>query len=396
MIVANTADAVVDAVRDAGCAGRTLEIIGTGSRRGYGRPVYADAVLDVSGLAGIVDYDPAELVLTARPGTSLADIAALAAGHGQYLAFDPPDLAPLWGGEPGIGTLGGALALGLGGPRRLSAGAPRDHLLGFAAVNGSGEMFSAGGKVIKNVTGYDLPKLLAGSLGTLAVFTEVTIKMLPAPRATATLAWPGLNDSAAIAAMTRALNSSVAISGAAHVSIADEEQGGGLATTRLRLTGVPAAVEQNIAMLTNLLRDFGTAVEIDDADVFWHDIGGVSRFARTGTIVWRVCLPPSMAVAFTAELDPASNPTWYYDWGGGLVWLMLPNAEDAHAAMVRGALAATAGADGHATLVRAPDAVRRAVAPFQPLPPALAALSDRVRERFDPDGILNPGRMWAT
>lgn len=396
-IRADTAAAVADAVRESYDAGRTFEVVGSGSRRGYGRLVDADAVLDVSGLSGIVDYDPAELVLTARPGTGIAEITALVADSGQHLAFDPPDLAPLWGGAPGAGTLGGMLALGLGGPRRVSAGAPRDHFLGFAAVNGRGENFSAGGKVIKNVTGYDLPKLLAGSLGTLAVLTEVTIKVLPAPRAAITLTWFGLDDGAAIAAMTRALNSPLVLQAAAHVPAACGACAGHVrAVTSLHLAGNPVAVAANARNLADLMGDIGPPETTGDGDRFWHDLGGVERFTRAGEIVWRVVLPPSTAAAFTAALDPSSDPRWLYDWGGGLVWVVLPDAADGHAAMLRGALAATAGHDGHATLVRASDAVRRTVAPFQPLAPALAELSDRVRQRFDPGGVLNPGRIWAS
>ena len=382
-IRATAAAAVVDAVRDACGRGRTLEIVGTGTRRGYGRPVVADDVLDVGGLAGVVDYDPAELVLTARPGTLIADIAILAAAHGQHIAFEPPDLAPLWGGAAGSGTLGGALALGLGGPRRPFAGAPRDHFLGFAAVNGLGEQFSAGGKVIKNVTGYDLPKLMAGSLGTLAVLTEVTIKMLPAPRATATLAWGGLDTAAAVALMTRALGSPAEITGAAHVPAR-----AGPATTRLRLAGVPVAVEAGIAALGSLLSAFGQAARIDDADAFWRDVGGVHAFADDTDLVWRVSLPPSQAVAFVTALN-SDDARWFFDWGGGLVWVMQRADDDI--GRVRRALTATGG-DGHATLVRAPEAVRHAFPPFQPLASALAALNARVRARFDPAGTLNPGR----
>jgi len=383
-IRATTAAAVADAVRDACGRGRTLEVVGTGTRRGYGRPVAADDVLDVGGLAGVVDYDPAELVLTTRPGTPIADIAMLAAAHGQHIAFEPPDLAPLWGGAAGSGTLGGALALGLGGPRRPFAGAPRDHFLGFAAVNGLGEQFSAGGKVIKNVTGYDLPKLMAGSLGTLAILTEVTIKMLPAPRATATLAWAGLDAAGAVVLMTQALGTSAAITGAAHVPAR-----AGPATTRLRLAGVPVAVKAGIAALGSLLSVFGPPAQIEDADAFWRDIGGVHAFADDADLVWRVSLPPSQAVAFVTALGP-DDARWLFDWGGGLVWVMQRADDDI--GRVRRALTATGG-DGHATLVRAREAVRRAVPPFQPLTPTLAALTARVRARFDPSGTLNPGRI---
>lgn len=391
VIRAATAEAVIDAVRDAFARSGTLEIVGTGTRRGYGRPVDADTRLDLSDLAGVVDYDPAELVLTARPGTPIAEIVALAAGHGQHLAFDPPDLAPLWGGTSGSGTLGGALALGLGGSARPFAGAPRDHFLGFAAINGVGEPFAAGGKVIKNVTGYDLPKLLAGSLGTLAVLTEVTIKMLPAPRARATLAWSGLDAGAAVALMTAALASPAAITGAAHLPAA--AGAAGAATTCLRLAGVGVAVDAAAAALAQLLSPFGPARRLDAADDFWRAIGSVAPLVAADDLVWRVSLPPSTAAAFVAAL-PDDGARWFLDWGGGLVWLWFPPSTAGHDTMIRGVLASAAGADGHATLVRAPDAVRREIAPFQPLAPALAALSERVRARFDPGRVLNPGRIW--
>lgn len=382
-------------ISDACAAHTTLEIIGTGTRRGYGGIVDAGRVLDLSGLTGVVDYDPAELVLTARPGTPMREIEVLVAEAGQHLAFEPPDLAPLWGGPAGGGTIGGALACGIGGSRRLSAGAPRDHFLGFEAVNGSGEIFHAGGKVIKNVTGYDLPKLMTGSFGTLAVLTEITIKVLPAPRAMATLVLTGLSEAAAIAAMTVALNSPAVVTGAAHfpASISNE----GEASTRLRLEGVAVAVDAYARQLSQLLTPFGRVETVDSAvaAAAWHDISAVHPFTTDGEIVWRIVLPPSTAASFVAALDHSAQPRWYFDWGGGLVWLMLPPASDSHAAVVRGALAATAGADGHATLVRAPDVVRRSVAVFEPLEPGLAALSERVRARFDLAGILNPGRMLA-
>ncbi len=392
VIRAATAEAVIDAVRDASARSRTLEIVGTGTRRGYGRPVAADTLLDLSDLAGVVDYDPAELVLTARPGTLIAEIAALAGGHGQHLAFDPPDLAPLWGGASGSGTLGGALALGLGGPARPFAGAPRDHFLGFAAVNGTGELFVAGGKVIKNVTGYDLPKLLAGSLGTLAVLTEVTIKMLPAPRAGATLVWTALDARAAVALMTAALASPAAITGAAHLPA--KTGYARTAMTCLRLAGVSVAVDAAAVALAELLSSFGPARRLDAADDFWRVIGSVAPLVAADDLVWRVSLPPSTAAAFVAALPLPDGARWFLDWGGGLVWLWLPPATAGHDTMIRRVLASTVGADGHATLVRAPDEVRREITPFQPLAPALAALSERVRARFDPGRVLNPGRIW--
>jgi glycolate oxidase FAD binding subunit len=383
-------------IRAARSSGTRLEVVAGGSRRGYGRPVEADTVLDVSGLTGVVDYDPAELVLTARPGTPMREIAALLAAHGQHLAFEPGDLAPLWGGASGSGTLGGALACGLGGSRRPSAGAPRDHFLGFEAVNGMGEVFSAGGKVIKNVTGYDLPKLLAGSFGTLAVMTEVTVKVLPAPPHVATLALERLAPTQAIAAMGRALNSAAAVSGAAylpngHPTLGDEP------LVLLRLEGVRISVAERIERLRDLLAGITGRTMFREAVAAaapWADLGAVHPFANRDETIWRVVLPPSAAMAFITALPAIDDMRWLCDWGGGLLWLFLPPADDGHAASVRAALAATAGRDGHATLFRAPDAVRLASIPFQPLEPALAALTARVKARFDPDGIFNPGRLY--
>ncbi len=383
VLVPQSASDIASIVRD---TLGTLDIIGTGTRRGYGRPVVADAVLDTSRLAGIIDYDHAELVLTALPGTTLSEIDAAVAERGQCLAFEPPAVGALYG--TGAGTLGGALAMGLAGPRRPAAGSARDHFLGFEAVNGSGEIFRAGGKVIKNVTGYDLPKLLAGSLGTLAVLTEVTIKVLPAPPRTATLAIDGLGVAEAVAAMTVALNSSTAVTGAAHLPHGDTPR------TLLRLEGVTVSVAARIEQLSALL-----AVPVDILDdqasqTLWAQVRDVVAFARPGEIVWRVSLPPSAAPALIAALPQARA---LIDWGGGLAWLFLPPAADGHAATVRAALAGVVGpADGHATLFRAPDDVRAAQSVFQPLEAGLALLGERVRQRFDPRGMFNPGRLYGT
>ena len=333
-----------------------------------------------------LDYDHAELVLTARPATTLAALSGVLAERGQCLAFEPPDFSGLYGTSPG--TLGGALAMGLAGPRRPAAGSARDHFLGFEAVNGSGEIFRAGGKVIKNVTGYDLPKLLAGSLGTLAVLTEVTIKVLPAPPRTATLAIEGLSVAEAVAAMTVALNSAAAVTGAAHLPHGDNPR------TLLRLEGVEVSVVARVQQLSRLLALPVDILDDQASHALWAQVRNVVAFARPGEIVWRVSLPPSAAPALVAAL-PAARAL--VDWGGGLVWLFLPPAENAHAPAVRAALAGiVAPADGHATLFRAPDDVRGVQSVFQPLDPGLALLSERVRQRFDPCGIFNPGRLYGT
>src|SRR4029453_10899227 len=201
------------AVQWALAEGKALELVGQGSKRAIGRPAQTDLTLDLSGLSGVTLYEPEELVLSAKAGTPLAEIEALVASKGQQLAFEPMDYGPILGGTPGRGTIGGALAANLSGPRRIKAGAARDHFLGVSAVSGRGEIFKSGGRVVKNVTGYDLCKLIAGSWGTLAAMTEVTIKVLPSPETEATVLIAGLAPAQAVDAMTGAMGSSCDVSG---------------------------------------------------------------------------------------------------------------------------------------------------------------------------------------
>ena len=210
-------DQVVEAVAWAAAEEQPLEIIGCGSKRGLGRPVQAANSLDLSGLSGITLYEPEELVLSARAGTKLSQIEAALEEQNQMLAFEPANLAPLLGDEAGEASIGGVLACNLSGPRRIKAGAARDHFLGVESASGRGELFKSGGRVVKNVTGYDLCKLLCGSYGTLAVMTDVTVKVLPRPEKTYSVLLLGLDDATAVQAMSRALGSPHEVSGAAHL-----------------------------------------------------------------------------------------------------------------------------------------------------------------------------------
>jgi len=391
----NTQDEIAALVREAGEAGRTLEVVGAGTRRMLGRPVDADAVLDVSGLAGVVAYEPEELAITARPGTALAEVRSLLAQRGQHLAFEPPDLGPLLGRPAGEGTLGGAVAMNLAGPRRLSAGALRDHFLGFSGVSGRGEAFKAGGRVVKNVTGYDLMKVVAGSWGTLVVLAEVTLKTLPAPETVRTVVVRGLSDADAVRAMADAMGSPHEVSGAAHLP-ADVAPALGLdgASTLLRLEGVPPSVLPRLAQLSRRLAAFGGEVgDLDDAPsrALWEAVRDVRPFAdHQDEVVWKLSVAPSEGSRAADAVRRATGARVLLDWAGGLVWAAVPpDLPDGGAAAVRRAV----GAGGHATLVRAPEDLRRAVPVFHPQPPALAALSARVKASFDPRGVLNPGRM---
>ena len=399
-----SAKEVEQAVQWALSAGKTLEVLAGGSRRAIGRPMQTDLTLDLSALTGITLYEPQELVLSARAGTPLAEIEAALASKDQQLAFEPMDCAPILGGVAGAGTIGGALASNLSGPRRIKAGAARDHFLGFTAVSGRGEAFKSGGRVVKNVTGYDLCKLMAGSWGTLAVLTDVILKTLPRPETEETVMIRGLEAPRAIGAMTSAMASGCDVSGAAHLPVdaaahlASEVAGAGAAVTALRLEGFALSVAHRKRVLSKELRGFGEVSELaaPASRGLWQAVRDVMPFAAAGDSdprpLWRVSVPPSRGAELVAMIAKEVQADVLYDWAGGLVWLSLERRDDAGAAVISGAVAATGG---HATLMRAAAATRAAADVFTRTGPALSALSKRVKESFDPKGVLNPGRMWA-
>ena len=375
-----TAEEVAEIVADANATARPLEIVGGGTKRAIGGVRGAQTVLSLAGLDRVVDYQPEELVLTAQPGVKLSVLEKLVAAEGQTLAFEPPRLARLLGAK-GQPTLGGVLAAGLSGPRRLRAGAARDHLLGIAAVTGRGELAKAGGKVVKNVTGYDLCKLMAGSWGTLAVLTEVTIKVLPAPRTEATLLLFGMPDERAAEAMRDAMNAAAEVSGAAHLPLAVASRAplkAEMAVTALRLEGFEASVAARLETLAAGLRAFGRAERLDAAHsrAFWGEVREVEALWRDRRPLWRVSLPPASGWRFPEGLEGEA----LYDWAGGLVWFASPASADAVRARAR-------ELGGHATLYRGEGLA------FEPPTGPLAALNARVKAAFDPMGVLNPGRL---
>jgi glycolate oxidase FAD binding subunit len=394
----------VEAAVQWACAERkALDVVGQSSKRVLGRPAQTDATLDLSGLAGITLYEPEELVLSARAGTPLSDIQELAASRNQALAFEPMDYGPLLGAPPGRGTIGGSLAINLSGPRRFKAGAARDHFLGVTAVSGRGETFKSGGRVVKNVTGYDLCKLLAGSWGTLAAMTDVTLKMLPKAETEASVLVAGLDDGRAVEAMAAALASASEVSAAAHLPKPaalrmTAAEGGGQAVTAMRLEGVERSVAHRTQLLEDLVRALGPLIVLDQprSSALWKEIRDVRCFAASGPtaqrFVWRISTAPAHGAELGRRLAAQTDVELAYDWAGGLIWAAIAPSQDAGEAIVRAAVAACGG---HATLVRAPAAVRAQVAVFEPQPAPLAALTARVKQGFDPLGVLNPGRMWA-
>jgi glycolate oxidase FAD binding subunit len=392
-----------DQIAGALAAEEPVELVAGGSKRGLGRPVQAAHMLDLAFLSGIRDYAPSELVLTAGAGTPLGEIERALEEAGQMLAFEPPDWRALLGSgeQHGAGpTLGGVLACNLSGPRRVKAGAARDHFLGFRAVSGRGEIFKAGGKVIKNVTGYDLPKLMAGSYGTLAALEEVTVKVLPRPETVATLLFTNVEPVAAGQLMSAALGSPHDVSGAAYLPVGAAMPfafPGSVGTVGLRLEGPAPSVEFRC---DSLIRERGTSNATEtatgsEAIAFWRAIGEAAPLAGlAGSAVWRISVAPARGAELGQAISRLLDAVWFLDWGGGLLWLAVPEATDAGAEAIRTAIRGPEGRDtGHATLIRGSPALRGSIAVFEPQPAPLAALTRRIKDAFDPAHILNPGRM---
>jgi glycolate oxidase FAD binding subunit len=350
-IVSETADRaseLAERVRAASASRSPLRIVGGDSKAFYGRTVGGEP-LDVAGHAGVVDYEPSELVITARAGTRIQEIEGLLARQGQRLAFEPPILGA-------ASTLGGVVAAGLAGPRRPFAGAVRDSVLGVTVLNGKGEALRLGGTVFKNVAGFDGFRLMAGALGCLGVLLEVSLRVAPIPAAEISrgfeLPWP-----AAQARLTALMRQPLPLSGAAH----DGER------LHLRLAGPMGAVAAAASELGGE----------DTPEAFWEDL----RHRRSGPLtaprLWRLSVPR------TANLTDLPGPA-IRDWAGAEIWL----DSDAPAEHLR-RLASDAG--GHATLYRGAAPGEEV---FAPLSPALLALHQRLKAAFDPAGVFNPGRMY--
>ena len=391
---------VLEAVQWALASSTPLEIIGHGSKRGIGCPVGADHVLDMSGLSGVTLYEPDELVLSAKAGTPVAEIEKLLADNKQCFHFEPMDYGPLLSGEGGRGTIAGVLMANLSGPRRLKAGAARDHILGVRVVSGRGELFKSGGRVVKNVTGYDLSKGMANSWGTLGAATEVTFKVLPAPETVATIAVRGLDDEAAARVMAMAMGSREEVASAAHLPpsviwrFLDGKLGSDAATI-LRLEGFAPSVAHRARQLQTLLASADMIDVLDEAQSrqLWREVRDVLPFVKAGDqrAVWRVSMTPMQGWCMVDEFRRYAGADAFYDWQGGLIWLRMEAGPEAQ--ILRELIAKHGG--GHATLVRATESVRANVNVFEPQPAALAALSHRLKQQFDPENILNRGRLYS-
>ncbi|MDB5733652.1 MAG: hypothetical protein JWN16_289 [Alphaproteobacteria bacterium] len=377
--VANS-DQVVDFVRAARADKSPFEIVSGGTRRSVGRPLGDMPVLDVSALNGIISYEPGELILTAAPATPLAQINAVLAEKNQRLGFDPADWSRLLGSN-GVATLAGAVSCDASGSGRLRHGPARDSLLGFQGVNGLGLSFRAGGKVVKNVTGFDLPKLVCGAHGTLTVLTEMTFRVFPKPQFAVILCLPDVTPEIGFAHLRKIARSSLEPAGLAYLPgnlLADVGQGAAL----IKLEGAAEPLEEKVALAHGLL---GNAMHrLDDGLGLFDRIGNGEVFTDIPGDVWRVMIPQSDAPRIARELNATH---WLGDLAGGLLWLAAPPSD---AARIR---SLAASVQGQAMLLRASAQSRAAHGLFAPQPPALAALNRAVKAAFDPLSLFNPGRL---
>jgi glycolate oxidase FAD binding subunit len=378
-----------------------LEVMGHGTKREVGRPVRHGAVLSTENLVGVPIYEPSELVLVALAGTPVAQLERLLAENDQEFPFEPLDLGPVLGFGPGQSTIGGLIATNFSGSRRILRGSVRDHVLGVQAVNGRGETIRAGGRVMKNVTGYDLGRALAGSWGTLAVMTEVALKVLPAQREMRTVLCFGLADPNGVEALCLAHGTPFEVSGTVHMHAALAERlsdqeiaNNGAAVTAIRVENFPASARYRSSRLKQMLQAYAPALELDTlrSRAFWDDVRRLKMFQQSGRPLWRISTSPSVAAKLVSSLARKIDVDVLYDWSGGLIWLETPPISDAGAVELRRTLAEFGG---HATLIRAEASARAGIDVFQPLDAGLMALTASVKKAFDPVGILNPGRMYA-
>lgn len=384
-------------IADARANGLRLEIQGNGSKREVGNKVDAGRIISTANISGIVQYDASELVMVAKAGTPLKEIDKALANNKQMHVFEPAN----WGiflGSKGEQTIGGVAATNMSGPRRYVAGAARDSLLGVRFINGQGQAIKNGGQVMKNVTGLDLVKLMGGSWGTLGMMTEVSFKVLPRPESEITLAVQNQSDADGAAIMAAAMTTSTEVSGAAHAPpdiaarIADAPVKGGV--TYLRLEGLKETIPVRREKLVEAL---GKGLLIEEMDArasraLWRTVRDVLPFADSGkTPVWRISVSPMVGHKVVAQVLDNANGRAFYDWQGGLVWLNLDDDQEAHSALVRETV--RSHGNGHATLVRATESVKAGVSVFHPESVAVAALSERIKNAMDPDGIFNIGRM---
>ncbi|MBD19757.1 MAG: 2-hydroxy-acid oxidase [Rhodospirillaceae bacterium] len=376
-----------------------LEIIGGGSKRAIGQLMPTKKEVSLSALSGITLYEPKELVLSAYAGTPLEEIESVLGEHNQHLAFEPINLSHLFFYNA-VQTIGGVISTNLAGPRRIYSGAPRDHLLGATMITGRGETIKTGGRVVKNVTGYDLCKLFAGSYGTLAAATKLTMKVLPVGSKIRTVLISLEKEKDAVSAMIASLQSPYEVSGASFITSALTRRSevsyiarANSSIVGIRIEGSGPSVNARCSKLKNLLMSYGDIQELHyhNSMKFWQEVANVSPYKNKKGAIWRISVVPSMVIETVNKIIRDLAVEYYLDWGGGLIWLrLIEDRSDAGARTIRNSIEV---GKGHATLIRATEDIRAQVPVFQPQASGIRELSKRIKESFDPAGILNPNKM---
>lgn len=371
-----------------------LSLAGAGTKVALGRPVAADALLSSARMNRILLHEPEELVLTVEAGALLSDVNEVLAARRQMLAFEPFEMAPLLGAA-GEATMGGIVAASCHGSRRFRAGGVRDHLLGFKAVNGFGEIVEGGGRVMKNVSGFDVSKLVTGSFGTLCFLTELTFRVWPVAEAEETLAISGLADRKALEILRGIAGEPMYASGLAHLTsgassgLAHLPDLGSGPLTLIRLEGAREAVDENVTALLARLKALAPRRLGRDVSVrLWGAISALEPFVHQAGAAWRLSAPPSAMQACVSAIGPLAA---IYDGAGGFCSVLVEEGADGEAELVHETMKVHGG---HATLLRASEALRARVPVFPPLEAPNMMLTKRVKAAFDPNSIFNPGRMY--
>ncbi len=386
---------------EASASATPVSIAGNGTKSAVGRSIQTGISVSTTSMRGITLYEPTELVMSALAGTSLARIEAELASKGQMLPFEPVDMAPMLGGPAGETTIGGVFATNISGSRRVSAGSARDHFLGVKALTGTGASFKSGGRVMKNVTGYDLARALAGSWGTLAVMTEVTFKVVPVPEDVATIVIFGLSSEIGVEALCAGMASPYETTSAVQIEPELAQRlwhapmrAAAASVTALRLENFSASIAYRRDRLATLLKPYGEVHTLDHVNsrAFWDELRQLSVLQGSDAPLWRISTAPKNGPKIAAAVRRYMDANAFYDWSGGLLWLEVLPTADAGTADIRRVVA---NHGGHATLIRANPSVRAVVDVFQPLEAGVKDLSRGIKGVLDPAGILNPGRMYA-
>jgi glycolate oxidase FAD binding subunit len=376
-----------------------LEICGSGSKKNIGRNFQSQKILDISNYSGIIKYEPEELYIKVKSGTSIKEIKEALEKKNQHLAFEPTDFGPLFEGQTNEGTIGGVIACNFAGPRRFKVGSARDHVLGFKGVNGKGEIIKSGGTVVKNVTGYDLSKVITGSFGTLSVFTEISIKVLPKPDLTKTLIISNLHLKKGLEHLSAALSSSCDPSGAVFYpeffqnkfTFNDLTTKGPI--TAIRIEGSKLSIDERIKKLINELTVDKKEISIldpDQSNIFWEKTRSLNVFANLTNNLLRIVVPGSEAFDLINKLK-IYHVKYFIDWGGNLVWAQL---DQLNSSILKEIKTIVKILGGYLTVIKVDESLKSSIDIFT-IDDVKYKICEKIKKSFDPKRILNPGKMYT-